>query len=511
MDFGAVGESAWSNSSKRKLAKSVTVNVLAAMASLLSGLVVFPVYTTILGAERFGLVLVSLAIVGIAATADLGYSQMIIRRSAQVGPIRAQNDPFIRRSAVRLHYVGIGLSIGLILYGYLSHLREYGGWGAVLVLAIAGGLVPVGLRAAQSQSEGQLSFAIPRALVVLASILRIVTALLIGYVPDEQRLSVVIAAEASWLWLPAIGCLVVRNLRRSARTSDDAERTEWVTDGWTELRRFGLAASVSTSVGTAIWSIDLILVGWLFGPEEVIIFAAATRVVQVFRQVITCVLVPFASNMHMVELRGGLPALRDVWRHVHPAGVFGAAGVAAGSGVAGVVILQFLVEGPRDTETAQVVLMLLLASAVIGSAHQVGAEILSANRRPLSLLPAQATWVALRVTMVWTVCLLHGSIQTATLGILAVTVLVEPLFVYLFAKRMKLMFSVAVLRALIPAAITAIPIASASALATSASSRVHIMVALAVVASSSFALAAVLLRKGATDAVASAGTVTRAG
>jgi O-antigen/teichoic acid export membrane protein len=429
-----------------RLKQSVAINAFVGVSSLVVALVVFPGYTTVLGLDKFGIILVGLAVATIVVNLDLGMGAVISRRAAYIGSARFSRDYSVERATARLRLIAVAPAAVLALYGFLSGIADIGGYAAVLAFSLFGGFLPVAFRSAQARYEGAGEFFVPRAYILASSGLRLSVAFTVSHVPAGAQIAVVLIAECSVLWLPAIGSAIA--MKRASSEVKDSPLHE----GWSSLSIYGAGSCLSAIVGALVLNVDTLVVGAVLTPAAVVVFAAGSRVIQVYRQVVGWVMQPLLSRLMSIHGISGNPGLRVVWRGFHPAAIFAFAGVGFAILAAGFVIIPVLLPSSSadDVRDARQILVLLCGGAVISASHQIGILVLTASRKPLSLVPSQLAWAALRATMGAILGSMYG-VVAAGFGILVATILIEPSYLLRIGRVLELPRSEILARAGLPA------------------------------------------------------------
>ncbi len=358
---------------------------------------------------------------------------VISRRAAYIGSAHFASDHSAKKAAARLRIIAIMPAIILAVYGSLSGIWDVGGYFAVISLALFGGYIPVACRSAQARYEGAGEFFVPRAFILISSVIRILVAFSITHVTESLQIAVVLVAECSVIWIPAVGCAIA--LKRSTLEVTDSPLHE----GWTSLSVYGAGSCLSAMVGALVLNVDTLVVGAILAPSAVVIFAAGSRVIQVYRQVIGWVMQPLLSRLTSIHSKSGNGGLRVVWRGFHPLAIFAFSGVGFAILAMGLLLIPVLLpnSSPADVNDARQVLILLCGGAIISAAHQIGLLVLAAARQPHSLVTSQLAWAALRAILGAGLGLKFG-VVAAGVGILIATVIVEPSYLVRISRILEM-------------------------------------------------------------------------
>lgn len=381
-----------------------------------------------------------------AATVDLGYGQVLVRRSALHRSSVFIADDVSRRAAVSLVPTGLLPGVILVVVGFATGLVSNCGVVAVLVLAFFGGVVPVSVREWQCRLEGALEYTVPRGLTITSTFLRLGFAVFATTLsPNGLVVAGVLLAETSQLWLPAIGS-VLWGMKKNKVVFPAPN------ESWSESIRYGRGMCFSMVIGALVLNADLLVVGATLTASAVVIFAAGARIVQVYRQLLTWVVQPVGTLLQSVYGRGGLTSIQAAWLRVHPKAVFVFCGLSAISGGAGVLAMPLLLSGfsECDIQVAQEVVIFLAAGTAVSSAHQVGAMAANAVRRPLAVIPAQILWAVLRAILAGFAGIQWG-VTAAAAAVLVATMVVEPYYQLRIGRACEFDGRVLIRSALFPA------------------------------------------------------------
>lgn len=361
--------------------RSASINVVGQMAPLIAAVITIPPLLSVLGADRFGLLMLFMVAVGYFGLLDIGIAKAVTRRIAQLGVEAGPAD----RSVIIGSALVLLLAISLLTAGFLIAMSgqivsAVGATpelsaelqGALRLVALCIPIILMG-QAFRGCLEGLNRFDLVNLITVPASVATYVLAYGGAFLGADLRYVVMGVCLSRVLGAFAF-LAAYRALHTGLQVKLAASKSEA-----TQLLRFGGWASVSSIIGPAIVFMDRFAIAILLGPAAAAIYSTVQEIM--YRILIVPSAVTAVTFPAYIRAAGhdGTRAT-DIITTSFLAIFFILAPVSLGAVSVGAPLLEVWLGGTVD-DTSRIVIGLLAGVVLINGVAQVPFAVIQAAGR----------------------------------------------------------------------------------------------------------------------------------